>query len=146
MSHFNILTTINADKSRGHIHFCSDYRLSDRCGGIQAAFDGVKETHAWEFLLATALGHTEDKIGHCLPGSVWSAFLIPTLKMTATDGKPVVGAQGSSASFPFPSSLFSWKQLCWLRFHHFQMPALEVTPRATHVDVTKPGISGGNQR
>lgn len=32
---------------------------------------------------------------------------------------------------------------CCSGFHHFQMPAPEMTPGAVHTDVTKPGISGG---
>lgn len=32
---------------------------------------------------------------------------------------------------------------CCSGFHHFQMPAPEMTPGAVHADVTKPGISGG---
>lgn len=142
--HFNILIAIRTDASRRHCHICPDCKRADRYVGIQVASRDVKETHAWEFLLAPDLGHTEDKNGQCLPGRVQSKCPTPNLKMT--DGRRIVGAQGSLASFPCPMSLFSWKQLCCSRFHHFQMPALEVTPRATHADVRKPGISGGNQR
>lgn len=56
----------------------------------------------------------------------------------------IVGTQGSFISSSSPTHFSSWKQNPGRSgFHHFQMPPLPMTCRAMHVDVPKPGISGG---
>lgn len=76
-------------------------------------------------------------------------FLLHKLAKRSSERKDqsawhIVGTQWSFASSSSPTQFSSWKQNPGCSgFHHFQMHALPTTCRARHVDVTKPGISGG---